>query len=714
MNTTTHQSPRWRPVPRRWTLAIPLCLLALAAVLSTTVRAQDGAVYDLGDASDPTFPTRLNKAENAGPAVLALDSGGAFVSHIILGECVSVEADAKLGGDPGDDCDDGQPTFDRLADDRLRVLIRRTDAPAAGDFFLNVLIDINNDGAWNPDSDWIVQNCPVPAQGEAREVLECLIDPLDFLSIQPGWARVMISDLPAPASGWDGSAFFAPGEARGEIEDYEFFADYDFGDAPDGPYPTYPANTAPSGPFVPRHYSEVGLGSCTTWEWEPYVFVGDFCDDGLPAFDINAQFFAVDVSSSDGWEPRPLFINVVFDLDGQGGWHPQNEWLVRNCDVPTSAQTGSLTRVVCPLAFPVTVFNNLPPDSTLWFRVLLSEESFDEAAGWDGTITPDTLTVGEIEDYAVVTGSGGPPGYGGGGAGAPKGPPGQNVPVGPFVPVGPGAGQTTVPRPGEFVLMTTYEDPPDDAVRCDTGDPYADPEVDIARVTVSQSATYDWVYVDAWLTEPLVSNFSFAVLTLLGNRDEANGYVWEIHDTNTRIGPFDPSTGQLLPDTVPSVMIVHDQDIGLVSFSIPRATLPDVTDTIMVRTFHTPTADTQPQPTACDIWGPLSLETTLYPAVAPAVQPGDEGPPPTGEATTPTPQPVTSCQVTALNNVNLREQPGTTYPVVGTLAAGQSATADGQTLGDDSFTWYHLEVNAYVREDVVTADPTCSLLPLLE
>ena len=78
----------------------------------------------------------------------------------------------------------------------------------------------------------------------------------------------------------------------------------------------------------------------------------------------------------------------------------------------------------------------------------------------------------------------------------------------------------------------------------------------------------------------------------------------------------------------------------------------------------------------------------------------------------PTPSAATSvtCSVSAPQKVNLRTGAGASFAVGGTLAAGQSADADGQAQGSDGKTWYHLvSQNLWVRSDIVTGD--CGTLP---
>lgn len=75
--------------------------------------------------------------------------------------------------------------------------------------------------------------------------------------------------------------------------------------------------------------------------------------------------------------------------------------------------------------------------------------------------------------------------------------------------------------------------------------------------------------------------------------------------------------------------------------------------------------------------------------------------------------PATGCTVSAAANVNLRGGPGTTFDVVGTLEAGQSAVVTGQATGADSFVWWYLDRDAWARSDVVATSGDCAAVPVI-
>ena len=193
--------------PLLWLLPLVLMVAACGGAASELP-----AGVDLGDAPDPTFPTR--PGTSGGPALLAINDAGGFLTDILLGDCVSQEAQPRAS----DDCDDGPPLF--VGGQSIQVPIRRTGAGAGGDYWINVAVDLDDDGDWDPDNEWLVRNCPLPAAGQPNDTVSCPTAGTPLLSGEAGWMRVVVADRRAPDSGWDGSAFSPPGEARGEIEDH--------------------------------------------------------------------------------------------------------------------------------------------------------------------------------------------------------------------------------------------------------------------------------------------------------------------------------------------------------------------------------------------------------------------------------------------------------------------------------------------------------------
>jgi len=565
----------------------------MLSLIAVGCKGNDLLLFDLGDASDPTFPTKHLKEENRGPALLALDEEGEFLSRVILGECVTVESEAESGDIPGDDCDDSGPSFERLGGRQFSVVIQRTDAPAEGNFWLNMVVDLNFNGEWDSDDEWLVRNCVVPENGEQRETLTCDIEPTETVSIAQSWMRIVVSDLQVPGSTWDGSAFFDPGEARGEVEDFLFDIIYDMGDAPDGPYPT---SASSNGPQIPFHVPEIGLGDCTTWEYAPNFF-GDACDDGDPGFDLAFGLFGVDVSADPDWVAMPMFINVVFDFN-EDGWDPQKDWIVRNCPVPFNVQNPLRASVICSLTASMADFAAIPVDSRIWYRVLMSEAEF--SGGWDGSVAPNLLRYGEVEDYAI-----GPEDFAPSIPLVTSTPVATPIPTATQTPLATSTLESTTTAPASTGKRKMFEDPLGDVKRCDSGAAADDSEVDIGIINVERLANGD-LLVEVKLGAPLENDFSFAVLLIIKSGDKFRAFLWEIHDGVKRVGEMDLNTGQLIMSTLDD-SIQYDKKTGIARFTLSKELVPDAVDQIVVRSFHTPTRETQPQPTHCDEAGPFDL-----------------------------------------------------------------------------------------------------------
>ncbi|PJF21499.1 MAG: hypothetical protein CUN56_10785 [Phototrophicales bacterium] len=110
---------------------------------------------------------------------------------------------------------------------------------------------------------------------------------------------------------------------------------------------------------------------------------------------------------------------------------------------------------------------------------------------------------------------------------------------------------------------------------------------------------------------------------------------------------------------------------------------------------------------APSLWGNALVSVATQPP--PTALPTDSLP---TQIFTPTPLPI--CLINALNTVNLRIGPGTTYDRAGTLPAGTSINADGQATGVDGFIWWRLVDERWVRSDVVETAGECDALPKID
>ena len=163
------------------------------------------------------FPTRYD-TENSrvgGPGAPVLDA-----SLATLGEGASLERGPLDPSDPdliqnmvGDDGWDDGLSISEFPPLRLNATL--SEGARAGTWYLNVLVDLDHDGAWR--GEWVVRNEEVSlTPGETRQVALPIPTPYP-----PAWMRVALTDSPIDPSaygedGWDGSGEFA----AGEVEDY--------------------------------------------------------------------------------------------------------------------------------------------------------------------------------------------------------------------------------------------------------------------------------------------------------------------------------------------------------------------------------------------------------------------------------------------------------------------------------------------------------------
>ena len=153
-----------------------------------------GTAFDFGDAPDPLFPT------------LAKNDGARHkdVSRAWFGQSVDTERDAADQVDvlakTGDSFDDGL-----LGAIPLEFSVTNNDWD--GPVYVNVLLDINKDGDWEDQGEWVVQNMAVDVP--AGQTLEFVTD-VDFAEE----ANLRMTLTGAPLDGYVGKGEFEIGETE--------------------------------------------------------------------------------------------------------------------------------------------------------------------------------------------------------------------------------------------------------------------------------------------------------------------------------------------------------------------------------------------------------------------------------------------------------------------------------------------------------------------
>lgn len=219
---------------------LSLSAFILFAACAAGTAGPGGPPGDYGDAPDggPTQYPSIFAQVGQFPTLSA--SNGANTQDLNgarLGPDVSAENDAN---DPADS--DGQPNLNPVNTDSddgpLRMVLQIVSIPPpafvdlqltvpaggrSGQYWLNMLIDMNMDGEWggtaapgNPE--WVVQNVPITLTAG-----QSIVYRTDYFAYgngnrlpDPAWMRVTLTAEPAPGPNWTGEGTFS----AGEVEDH--------------------------------------------------------------------------------------------------------------------------------------------------------------------------------------------------------------------------------------------------------------------------------------------------------------------------------------------------------------------------------------------------------------------------------------------------------------------------------------------------------------
>lgn len=185
---------------------------------------------DYGDAPDGTRAGYENGAVGHFPTRASSDGVRVLNEREFwLGQPASLEDDADDSRDP-----DGHPNLDRDRDDGLVAMtLDRTGSPprasitldigtrgARRDLFLNVLVDLDQDGRWRDGGDvnpeWSVRNFAIAlAEADRRTINREFAYASGARVPSAAWMRVLLTDQRV-ADDWDGRGVFE----NGEVEDY--------------------------------------------------------------------------------------------------------------------------------------------------------------------------------------------------------------------------------------------------------------------------------------------------------------------------------------------------------------------------------------------------------------------------------------------------------------------------------------------------------------
>ena len=258
------------------------------------------------------------------------------------------------------------------------------------DAYVNVLIDWNQNGQWEPYEEQVLTNFPVWTGSAMGLFIPGGGRPPDFrIGPNPGyvWARFTITPEPIPMP-WDGSGSFTDGETEDYLLkiDRRMFA-LDFGDAPW----EYHTLTVDSG-AVHRIRSGFSLGDLVSEDDEGRPGAkadADKGDDGVywatpvkPGEQVEFKFLA----STDG------ILNGWIDFDQDSSWEQAEDHVIRNVQLQRGSQT---------------LFIPIPADAklgTTFARFRFSDISDLPPYGPDlrnEQIDSTLIPIGEVEDYMI-------------------------------------------------------------------------------------------------------------------------------------------------------------------------------------------------------------------------------------------------------------------------------------------------------------------------
>jgi hypothetical protein len=278
---------------------------------------------------------------------------------------------------------------------------------AASAGWLNMWIDLNQDGDWDDPNEQIVQGLWLePGEHRLHEIAAVGILP-NTLTEGDTFLRLRFSSNVQYLLPYGGNPDPAGPDPNGEVEDHWVRLErrpLDFGDAPD---PTYPARLASDGA---RHLIVDGFALGTGVSAESDASAGDSLDDGVqfqfggeirveadPSQPQERHGVRLYVSVPAGWPVLPDgtvgYVNAWIDFNRDGDWGDSAEWIFSN--VPIRAGWNQYDFGSGYLVFSV------PYDAALgstWSRFRLS--SYPIVAPSEVSYQMELLD-GEVEDYEV-------------------------------------------------------------------------------------------------------------------------------------------------------------------------------------------------------------------------------------------------------------------------------------------------------------------------
>lgn len=407
-----------------------------------TTKEVEHPIHDLGDAPDSSnstggqmtaYPSIVPPGVVANfPTVYQAGSPPHGPLHrqplalAFLGNGVSLENEADIGVDQ-DPTNNIQPVADNpdqdLLDDGVAVpltlphcqptqftYVVTVQSPTTAPLYVNAWFDWNRDGDWDdtmtcptglPAPEWAVQNQTLAFAAPGQYVVTTpQFVPWHSPNLpQSIWMRITLSEQPwQPVAGAVGYGGCGPatGYEFGETEDYHFTPsipeDWDWGDAPDRPYPTLAANNGASHKIVQGFC----LGNTVDAENDGQPDANALGDDNNPPTTVDDEdgvTFAGPIIPGQNATVNVLvtspfsqaFLDAWLDFDGNGSWADPGEQIAASTPVINGNNA---------ITFPVP--NGVGTGVYRFARFRLSSVG---GLGFVGS-APD----GEVEDHSVPIG----------------------------------------------------------------------------------------------------------------------------------------------------------------------------------------------------------------------------------------------------------------------------------------------------------------------
>ncbi len=328
-------------------------------------------VFDWGDAPDGPYPT-LNSSNGARHLIMP---------GILLGSSIDSEPDGQPGsmalGDDNTGIDDGDGVV--FQGTMIPGQPANINVTVSVQGYLNVWFDFNNNGSWADPGEQVFPDIMIPA---GSNPLAFLIPPTAL----PGQTYVRFRFSTLQGLSFTGSA------PDGEVEDYLVIVgpqpeEFDWGDAPDGPYPTLGVSNGARHLIVPGFMLGNSIDSEPNGQPEPMALGDD--NDVLypPVIDdedgvvfnstlIPGQIATVNITAS-----AIGALNAWIDFNMNGFWGDPGEQIFTDIMLNPGINT---------LSFPVP--------ATATAGLSFARFRFSTLLGLSFTgMAPD----GEVEDYAV-------------------------------------------------------------------------------------------------------------------------------------------------------------------------------------------------------------------------------------------------------------------------------------------------------------------------